>query len=161
MSLMSATLRTAISTDAEGIAEVLLASRAAFLPYAASAHTDGDVRTWVREVLLPCESVTVAVANGRVVGVLAVAQRNGTSWLTQLYLHPAHVAQGIGSRLLAHAIATALAPIRLYTFQQNVGARRFYERNGFLPIEFTDGSANEEQCPDVLYELASPLGVVT
>lgn len=157
---MSATLRAAISTDAERVAEVLLASHAAFLSFAPSTHTDEEVRTWVREVLLPSEAVTVAIVDGQVVGVLAVAQRNDASWLTQLYLHPAHIAQGIGSRLLAHAIATALAPIRLYTFQQNVGARRFYERNGFVPIEFTDGNSNEEECPDVLYELVSPLRVV-
>lgn len=48
-------------------------------------------------------------------------------------------------------------PIRLYTFQQNAGARRFYGRSGFASIQFTDGSANEERCPDVLYELASPV----
>jgi len=157
---MSATLRAAVSTDAERIAAVLLASHAAFLPFARLAHTDEEVRAWVREVLLPSEAVTVAVVNGQVIGVLAVAQRGGVSWLTQLYLHPAHVAQGIGSKLLAHALATALPPIRLYTFQQNIGARRFYERNGFVAIELTDGGANEERCPDVLYELASPLRVV-
>jgi hypothetical protein len=37
----------------------------------------------------------------------------------------------------------------------NAGARRFYERHGFSAIEFTDGSANEERCPDVLFELAA------
>ena len=125
---------------------------------ATSAHAFNRLRDIaVRGVLLLSESVTVAVVNSQVVSVLALAQHDGISWLTQLYLHPAHVAQGIGSQLLAHAIATALPPIRLFTFQQNVGARRFYERNGFVPTEFTDGSSNEEQCPDVLYELASPL----
>ena len=158
---MNATLRAAISTDAERIAAVLLASHAAFLPFAKMAHTGEGVRAWVRDVLLPSETVTVAVVNGEVIGVLSVTQRGGVSWLTQLYLHPAHVAQGIGSRLLAHALATKLPPIRLYTFQQNIGARRFYERNGFVAIELTDGSANEERCPDVLYEFASSLRVVT
>jgi len=157
---MNATLRAAVSTDAESIAAVLLASHAAFLPFARSAHTDEEVRAWVREVLLSSEAVTVAVVNGQVIGILALAKRGGISWLTQLYLHPTHVEQGIGSKLLAHALATALPPIRLYTFQQNIGARRFYERNGFVAIEFTDGGANEERCPDVLYELASPLRVV-
>ena len=31
------------------------------------------------------------------------------------------------------------SPIRLYTFQANNGARRFYERHGFTPIAFGDG----------------------
>lgn len=153
---MSAVLRAAVSTDAGHVAAVLLASRKTFLPFAPLAHTDDEVRAWVRQVLLPSEAVTVAIVDDRVVGVLAVAQQHGASWITQLHLHPSHVAQGIGSRLLAYAVVTATPPIRLYTFQQNAGARRFYERNGFVPIEFTDGSANEEKCPDVLYELASP-----
>jgi ribosomal protein S18 acetylase RimI-like enzyme len=41
----------------------------------------------------------------------------------------------------------------LYTFQQNTGAPRFYERFGFKAVQFTDRSENEERCPDVLYEL--------
>jgi RimJ/RimL family protein N-acetyltransferase len=52
-------------------------------------------------------------------------------------------------------LATARRPIRLYTFQQNNGARQFYERNGFSPVRCSDGAANEERCPDVLYELAT------
>jgi len=52
------------------------------------------------------------------------------------------------------ALSSLRRPIRLYAFQQNAGARRFYERFGFLPIEWSDGSRNEEGCPDVLYELA-------
>jgi hypothetical protein len=56
---------------------------------------------------------------------------------------------------------TLAPPIRLYTFQANAGARRFYERHGFVPIEFTDGQANEERCPDVLYELRTIAGTRT
>ncbi|RQP21430.1 N-acetyltransferase [Albitalea terrae] len=67
---------------------------------------------------------------------------------------PRSVNRGIGSLLLAHALRTLAPPIRLYTFQANAGARRFYERHGFEPIEFTDGQGNEERCPDVLYEFA-------
>ena len=43
-------------------------------------------------------------------------------------------------------------PIRLYTFQQNSGSRRFYERHGFGLLRLTDGKDNEERCPDALYE---------
>ena len=74
---------------------------------------------------------------------------------------PALVNQGIGTSLLAQALRTLALPIRLYTFQANAGARRFYERHGFIPIEFTDGQGNEEHCPDVLYELALTTDVMT
>lgn len=53
--------------------------------------------------------------------------------------------------MIAKAKALHLS-IRLRTFQENHGARRFYERHGFKKLEFADGSGNEEQCPDMLYE---------
>jgi GNAT superfamily N-acetyltransferase len=157
-----AQLRRARDDDAGEIADVLLGSRAAFLPYAVSPHTDDAVRTWVRDVLLSSEDVTVAteadmlakgrVTKGRVTGILAMKRHDGITWITQLYLRPSHVNLGIGSLLLSHALTTAARPIRLFTFQQNTGARRFYERSGFVPIRFTDGSDNEERCPDILLE---------
>jgi ribosomal protein S18 acetylase RimI-like enzyme len=55
--------------------------------------------------------------------------------------------------LLRHALSSLQPPVRLYTFQQNTGAPRFYERFGFKAVQFTDRSENEERCPDVLYEL--------
>jgi RimJ/RimL family protein N-acetyltransferase len=147
-------LRAATAADAERIAEILLTSREAFLPYARSPHTDDETRAWVRNTLLASQGVTIAVTDGKIVGVLAVDRVHSVSWITQLYLDPAHVGRGIGSRLLAQAMATTARPLRAYTFQQNAGARRFYERHGFAPIAFGDGSANEERCPDVLYELS-------
>jgi len=49
--------------------------------------------------------------------------------------------------------ATSLKlPIRLRTFQENQGARQFYEQHEFKILELTDGSGNEEHCPDMLYE---------
>jgi GNAT superfamily N-acetyltransferase len=151
---MRVELRAALTADAARIAEILLTSRRAFLPYARSPHTDDEMRAWVRDTLLPSQDVTLAAAGAEIVGVLAVSELQDVSWITQLYLDPAHVGRGIGSRLLAHALATPPRPIRLYCFQQNAGARRFYERHGFAPIAFGDGSGNEERCPDVLYELA-------
>jgi GNAT superfamily N-acetyltransferase len=94
----------------------------------------------------------VAVENGEVIGMMALVRGEGIGWIEQLYLHPAAVAQGVGTRLLERAKRELGAPIRLYTFQANAGARRFYERHGFRALAFGDGSGNEEGCPDVLYE---------
>ena len=149
---MSVELRPGKSEDALEVAAVLLASRAAFLPYAPIAHTDDSVRWFVREVLLPTKDVTVAEENGKVIGVMAVEHAEGITWIDQLYLLPSHVGIGIGSRLMDRMLATAARPIRLWAFQRNHGARRFYERHGFTAIQFTDGAGNEEHCPDVLYE---------
>jgi len=84
-------------------------------------------------------------------------QKGATSWITQMAVDPRLVGMGIGSLLLAQAVRTMSLPIRLYTFQANLGARRFYSRHGFVAVEFADGRANEERCPDVLYELTAPI----
>jgi GNAT superfamily N-acetyltransferase len=137
------------------VAEILITARRELVPFAPSAHSDPEVRQWVREVLLPTHEVTVATEGGQVVGVLACSRKGENSWIDQLMLHPTVVGRGIGSQLLGHAIATMPLPIRLYTFQPHVRARKFYERHGFVAIEFTDGKSNEEGVPDVLYELAT------
>lgn len=84
------------------------------------------------------------------------APDNKVAWIRHLYAAPDAVGQGLGTRLLAFALATEQRrgrAVRLWTFQANAAARRFYERAGFLPIKFTDGRDNIERCPDVLYEL--------
>ena len=150
---MKVELRAARIADAADIADVLLTSRRTFLPYLASPRSDDEIRAWIRDTVLPAETAIVAAAGDAIVGFLAVRERDGITWITHLYLLPAHVRQGIGSRLLERAVYTARRPVRLYAFQRNEAARRFYERRGFVAIAFSDGSANEERCPDVLYEL--------
>lgn len=83
--------------------------------------------------------------------MMAIAEEQKMNWLEQLYVFPQATGQGIGSLLMAKAKSFKL-PIRLRTFQENLSARRFYERHGFKIIEFADGSENEEHCPDMLYE---------
>ena len=57
----------------------------------------------------------------------------------------------MGSRLLDVAKQHRPTGLKLWTFQANAGARRFYERNGFVGIATTEGD-NEEGAPDVLYQ---------
>ncbi len=149
---MNLRLRLAETADHERVANILIDARAAFMPYAPSAHAEHEVRDWVRDHLIPTGNVTLATVNEDVVGVMAVSHSDGYSWIDQMYVQPSLVGRGIGTKLLQHALAVLSSPIRLYTFQANTGARRFYERNGFHIIELTDGQANEEHCPDVLYE---------
>ena len=132
-----------------------MSSRRCFIPYAPMAHSPSEVRQWVKHTLIPSRRVTVASASEAVVGTLATSYPEGVAWIDQLYVLPDFVGQGVGSLLLKHALESLSRPVRLYTFQANTGASKFYERHGFRAIEFTDGSANEERCPDVLYELAA------
>jgi ribosomal protein S18 acetylase RimI-like enzyme len=156
---MEVAIRSATDADAEQIASVFLASRKAFVGFAPLAHPDDDVRAWIANTLIPGGGVSVAVdqeSGGSVVGMMAISQHDGVGWIDHLYLHPSVVGRGIGTRFVDLATESLGSPIRLYTFQQNEGARRFYERHGFRAIVFSDGSDNQERCPDVLYEWAEP-----
>lgn len=148
-------LRPATADDASTVADVLLSSRKAFLPYAC-LRTDEDIHEWVRTGLLRTNDVTVAVLSGPPVGVVATTRDADGSWITQLYVAPAHVDRGVGTLLLSHALVKLPRPVRLWCFQRNVRARRFYERHGFKAIRFTDGRANEERLPDILLEFDHP-----
>ena len=160
-------LRPAVAADAPEVARVLIDSRRELMPFAPSAHSDDEVRAWVREVLIPGGGVTVVCFGGSVAGVLAVSLKdsmkvtpndpqNDAAWIEQLSVHPTQVARGTGRALLAHALATLPRPLQLYTFQANRHARDFYERHGFAAVAFGDGAGNEERCPDVLYRLDAP-----
>jgi ribosomal protein S18 acetylase RimI-like enzyme len=75
--------------------------------------------------------------------------------LNQMYVLPEYVGCGVGTALLDVALKSMRHSLRLFTFQQNEAARRFYERHGFKAIAYSDGQDNEEQCPDVIYELTA------
>lgn len=69
------------------------------------------------------------------------------------YIHGLYVARGarghgIGAGLMARAKAD-VDRLELYTFVANTGARRFYTRQGFVEIDRTDGSGNDEGLPDI------------
>lgn len=149
-------LRPAVDADAPRVAEVYLASRAAHLPFTQLAHTPDEVRAWIAQVLVPAGGVRVAELDGVVQAFGAHATDNGVGWIEQLYAAPGHTGHGLGSQLLRRALAElhadGVGTVRLWCFQANTGARRFYERHGFVAVAFTDGRDNEEGCPDVLYE---------
>ena len=144
--------RPATLDDAGTVADVYLRSRKELVACAPPVRSDEAVRDWIRRQLIPAGSTTVAVVDGVVAGLLAVSKGADCSWIDQLYLLPAWVEHGIGTRLLELARSELPPPIRLYTFQCNQRARFFYERRGFEAIAFGDGSGNEEKCPDILYE---------
>lgn len=145
-------LRRATDADADSIAEVYLRSRKELVACAPLVHSDQSVREWIREKLIPGGDVTVASVDGVVVGFVAMSRSSECSWIEQLYLLPTYTRRGIGTALLDHAKHELPPPIRLYTFQCNETARHFYEHHGFRAVAHSDGSGNEENCPDILYE---------
>lgn len=138
-------LRPAIGSDAAAIAKIMRAALGSF-DWMPVIHTPAEDLGFIRDVVLPRQQVTVAGAGMAIVGFIAV----GGEWVEQLYLDPAWTGQGIGSRLLMDATA-ALPVVKLHCFQANTGARRFYERHGFIAEGLGDGTNNEEGLPDILF----------
>jgi len=146
-------LRPAKIDDVQSVVRILTTSRAEYVPYAKSVHSLEETRKWVAQSLLTSHYVVLAEYNGINVGVLATNVADEYGWIDQLYLAPGFVGQGIGKVLLDYAFKVLPRPIRLWTFQENKRAIKFYEKNGFSSIKYTDGEENEEKCPCVLYEL--------
>ncbi len=96
--------------------------------------------------------VWVVEADDRVVGFAILS----SDQLLQLHVTPDQQNQGVGTLLLDQAKARRPAGFSLWTFQRNVGARRFYERHGLDVVRLTDGEDNEEREPDVQYAWRRP-----
>jgi ribosomal protein S18 acetylase RimI-like enzyme len=141
-------IRAATPEDADAIAEVFIASFAtlSFLP---RLHTNAETIDFIANKVLREQEVLVAEQNGGIVGFVAMAHGN---FLEHLYVHPDSQGRGVGSVLLMRAKQRMPDGFRLWLFQENTQARRFYERHGLRAIEFTEGAGNEEQMPDALYE---------
>jgi GNAT superfamily N-acetyltransferase len=145
---MEAILRPVRPTDAPEVAEVFLAARAEAMAYLPDLHTEAETRAWIRDVVLPGYEVVVAEVEGRVTGFAAL----DADMLGHLYVHADLQGQGLGSALLARAQELRPNGFRLWVFQRNTRARRFYEQRGLRLVELTDGAGNEEREPDALYE---------
>lgn len=137
-------LRAATTADAEAVATVFTRSRRGNLPYLPVLHSEEEDRAFIANIVMVQDTVWVAEA-GAIVGF--IAWREG--WVDHLYVDLGWTGRGIGSALLAKAFE-ARRELRLWAFQRNRDAIRFYRRHGFRVIKTTDGSRNEEKEPDVL-----------
>jgi GNAT superfamily N-acetyltransferase len=140
-------IRRARAADADAVADIFLAARAD-MTYLPNLHTDEETRTWLEHVVLAREEVWVAETDGGVAGFAALTD----DMLDHLYVRPDAQGRGIGAALLEHAKRRRPAGFRLWVFQKNEVARRFYERHGCRLVKTTDGADNEEREPDALYE---------
>ena len=140
-------IRRAGPDDAGGIGDVWLASWRATFDFEPS-HPDDDVRRWLAAELVPKHETWVAVEPG---GIVVALMALSDDMIEQLYVAPAWIGRGLGTRLVALAKQRRPAGLDLYCFAVNTNARRFYEGAGFEPIAFGDGSDNEERQPDVRY----------
>ena len=127
------------------------------MTYLPDLHTDEETQGFFRDVVLSRREVLVAQCDECVVGFAVLSD----DMLEHLYVRPGVQGHGIGADLLAVAKGRRPGGFRLWVFQRNEGARRFYERHGCRLVLLTDGRDNEEHEPDALYEWSSSPPTVT
>jgi GNAT superfamily N-acetyltransferase len=137
----------ALSVDfAEKVARLHRASFDERLPWLASLHTPAEDLAFFRDRVFRDCKLYGAFDGERLIGFIAFRE----GFIDQLYVLPQSQGRGAGTALLAVA-KERFDDLSLWTFQRNAAARRFYERRGFVAVEETDGSANDEKEPDVRY----------
>jgi len=117
------------------------------LPFVPELHTPEDDARFFGETLFTRADIwLVEDVAGEIAGYVAFRP----DFVEHLFIHPERQQRGLGLALLKKAMEGA-NELSLWTFQQNLRARRFYERHGFAVVMETDGLDNEEKLPDVLY----------
>ena len=88
----------------------------------------------------PSQYYRVALKNDQVIGMIHVAlQDGGTKDIEALYVHPDHIGEGVGQKLMDEAdrwIGLDTAHLQVATY--NVRAIKFYEKNGFKVVHGTE-----------------------
>jgi len=138
-------LRLATEADADAIAALFAVSRR-LLTFLPDLHTVEEDQVFVRDHVLVDYRVTVAERDGEIVGFMAELE----GWIEHFYMDPAQLRSGIGTVLMADA-KSRNQRLELWCFANNLRARAFYEQQGFVAVEFTDGARNEAKAPDILY----------
>ena len=135
--------------DAQGVAELYLQARREALGAIPPVFgSDERVLTWLATRIRNGEDCWITRDESGISAFMLLEP----GWLDQLYVRPDRIGEGLGSRLVERAKVLMPDGLKLWTFQSNVRAHKFYERHGFVAVEKTDGRHNEEQSPDVCYE---------
>ena len=137
-------IRRGLPGDADSIGHIFVRARDAmtYLP----PIKDED-RPKLGGWIIARHEVWVIEEQSRVMGFAGLSP----GWLDHLYMHPDSQRRGLGSSLLQYVKNLQPHGIRLWVFQKNDSARRFYERHDFRLERLTDGSSNMEREPDALY----------
>lgn len=116
-------------------------------PWMPRVHSTGEVERYYRETVFAERSVVVAEREVEIAGFLTFSDDH---LVTALYVDERHRGTGVGAALLGVAKKRSGTELRLWTFEHNTRAQRFYVREGFVPAGRTAGE-NEEGLPDILY----------
>lgn len=131
---------------AERIVDLCLISKRHALGDYTEPHNSADMLDYLTQIMAVEQNVLLGIEADKLVGFMTLRK----NWIEQLYIDVAHLNQGLGSQFMARAKQSSPTILHCYTFERNLPARAFYEKHGFVAIEF--GSENEENLPDILYK---------
>ena len=123
-----------------------------YLPMFQALSEDQALEIFRNAIVAACEIWVSETAAG-IDGFMAL---NG-SYIDRLYIDPARQRSGLGASFLDHAKRLHPAGLSLHTHQANQRARAFYEKHGFVAVEFGI-SPPPESVPDVRYQWGDPVG---
>lgn len=123
---------TLIPFDARWLDELIPMWRASFEAGVGiiDPHPLEDQRHYFLTNVIPHNEVRLALLATELVGFVAAS----ADLVAQLHVRVGFQRRGIGTQLLTWAKEHSSGALWLYTFARNVGARAFYERNGFVAI---------------------------
>jgi GNAT superfamily N-acetyltransferase len=122
--------------EAEVLLEIQKASAVAgfghvFPPDKYPFPSEAVLHRWQKAVDDPAVVVVIAELDGAAVGLAAMR----AEWLDALYVVPSRWGEGVGLRLHDHALTWirdfGCKSCRLWVLEQNMCARRFYEKRGW------------------------------
>lgn len=143
--MTNVTVISARSLDAGAIGNVLSATNGQ-MPWMPPVHSAAEEIKYAGD-MIDAGWVRVAQIDGKVVAFIA---RDETQ-VHALYVLPEVQKMGVGTALLDDAKAHC-AELRLWSYQANLSATRFYASRGFTELERTDGSGNDVGLPDFHFE---------
>ena len=140
-------IRPAVGHDADDIARLLATVRTESVPDLPLAGQSREaVAPFVRQVLLDQFEVWMAEVGRHPVGFMALMPPDQ---IAHLYIAAGHRGKGLGARFVDLARRRFPQGLQLWTFRDNEEARRFYEREGFVPVEWADDRDEDRTSPDL------------
>lgn len=106
-------------------------------------HTPQRQEDYLRNEMAAGKCVWLLKENEKAVGLVSVSG----SLIENLYVHPENQNCGYGTKLLRFAMVKCEGTPTLWILSNNDGARRLYERNGFVL------TGEKKRLTDSLYEL--------
>ena len=134
----------AIDEDAAEISQILedWAASNREIPLVHNVEERADYGCW----LLEHTSVTMIHNSSGVVGFLVFEKHI----IQGLYIKKDFQGFGFGQAAIKFA-QKQFKELRLWVFQSNIGAQKFYQRLGFQIVEKSDGEDNDYRLPDIFY----------